>query len=361
MINILQYNVLISCPQDVEKKKYVKAIKETLEKFNKSYGKHYFVYLKSIYWKDDVFPEYGDTPQNIINKQIVNSSDLNVAVFCNRWGQPTENYGSATEEEIRKMINEKKNVFLYFIHSKAYPEDTDLNQLQCIETFKREYAQKGIYSEVEDNINNFKERLLSSVSNFFDTQQDNIKAELDRDWDHIIEDYEIQFKYMDEKHTSIICTKTFIIKALINDYQFLSDRYGWKGDSEILSVDGADIVDIDSENNPYKVYTVKFDRPLSKNEVTKITVKIRLDNTQKVDPCYLSYSPNIPIKSLTLHTEFYPSNVSNVRKTAYEIFDGISGRSPVETGNLEIIDNRIKYTFDSLQRTKRYSLKWVLK
>lgn len=359
MRHIIQYDVLISCPSDVERKKYVKAIKEVLETFNNLYEKNYNVHLKSVYWREDGYPEHGDTPQNIINKQIVSSSDINIAVFCSRWGQSTDNYGSATEEEIRKMIAQEKHIFLYFIKCKDYPEDIDRDQWDQIQSFKKEYAKEGIYSEVNDNLKTYKEKLLQNLHNYFEDNKAEIKLALNRDWDHIIKNYEIEFSYKDKNRSTIICTKIFEIEALVNDFQFLTDRYGWKSSSSVISVQGGKIIDIDDENNPFYAYTVKFNRPLNKGDTLKVKVCIELDNTNHRDPCYLSYSPNVPVNTLTLSTLFF--DVNDVENTAFEIFEGTSGRSPVEHATLNFINNRIQHTFINPIHERRYTLKWRFK
>lgn len=67
-------------------------------------------------WETAAVPTYGDHPQHIINKQILERSDLLVALFWTRIGSPTPSASSGTIEEIREFVRLKgpKRVMLYF-------------------------------------------------------------------------------------------------------------------------------------------------------------------------------------------------------------------------------------------------------
>ncbi|WP_353622123.1 hypothetical protein [Halocella sp. SP3-1] len=61
-----------------------------------------------MHWETSAFPESGKRPQALLNKQIVNDSDAAIAIFWTRFGTPTEEYDSGTEEEIEKMLKSDK-------------------------------------------------------------------------------------------------------------------------------------------------------------------------------------------------------------------------------------------------------------
>ena len=116
MRDLVQFDVLISCPSDIENRGFINTIKDIVYNFNTNYGFKIGVSIRILYWKDSSYPEYGDTPQDIINRQIVDNADAVIAVFGNVFGTATSRYGSGTEEEIEKMISSGKQIFLSLIH-----------------------------------------------------------------------------------------------------------------------------------------------------------------------------------------------------------------------------------------------------
>jgi hypothetical protein len=64
-------------------------------------------------WDLDVHPETGDRPQEIIDRQIVDTLQ-SVRVFWHRIGTPSGVAQSGTIEEIERSVDRKKPVFLYF-------------------------------------------------------------------------------------------------------------------------------------------------------------------------------------------------------------------------------------------------------
>ena len=144
---ITEYDLLISCPGDVEA--FVDDIEKAINKFNKLSGENNHIRISSKYWKRDSFPQMGDKPQNIINRQLVNDCDMAIAVFWTRFGTPTDKYGSGTEEEIESMISSGKQVFLYFLNKPCPPSEYSPD-FEDVKKFREKCEQKGIYNEVSD-------------------------------------------------------------------------------------------------------------------------------------------------------------------------------------------------------------------
>lgn len=125
--DIKVYDLLISCPSDVSE--YVEMLEKEINHFNNLFGRKNDIIVRTRYWSRDSYSGFGNQPQELLNKQIVDSSDMAVGVFWTRFGSPTENYGSGTEEEIERMLSEGKQVFLYFLDKPLSPSKTDLEQL----------------------------------------------------------------------------------------------------------------------------------------------------------------------------------------------------------------------------------------
>ena len=96
------------------------------------------------HWSTDSFPESGDKPQELLNKQIVRECDAAVAIFWTRFGTATDNYGSGTEE-IEEMLSADKQVFMYFLEAPVIPSNIDIEQYEKVQEFKERYKDRGIF------------------------------------------------------------------------------------------------------------------------------------------------------------------------------------------------------------------------
>lgn len=159
-----QYDLLISCPSDVIQE--LNIIKETVETFNNLWGSVNNVRIETHHWSTDSFPKSGDKPQKILNDQFVLSCDAAVAVFWTRFGMPTDEYGSGTEEEVEELIKSGKQVFLYFSDCPANPSTIDHDQYKKILAFREKYKNKGLYGAYS-NLDDFKKDFLNHLSIYF--------------------------------------------------------------------------------------------------------------------------------------------------------------------------------------------------
>ena len=141
------YDLLLSCPGDVLDLK--STVEECVKSFNSSIGEINNVRIELKHWSTDSFPQSGDKPQNILNRQFVEDCDLCVALLGIRFGTPTDNYDSGTEEEIEKMLEQDKQVFLYFVERNIDPSKIDLDQYKKVQEFKKKYTDKGVYTVVK--------------------------------------------------------------------------------------------------------------------------------------------------------------------------------------------------------------------
>ena len=146
-IGVTVYDLLLSCPGDVLDLKGI--IDACVKSFNASIGEANNIRIELKHWSTDSFSQSGDKPQSILNRQFVDDCDLCVALLGTRFGTPTDHYDSGTEEEIEKMLEQNKQVFLYFIERNVDPSNIDLEQYKKVQEFKNKYTDKGVYKVVK--------------------------------------------------------------------------------------------------------------------------------------------------------------------------------------------------------------------
>ena len=139
--NVTQYDLLISCPGDI--KEEIEIINRTVQKFNDQFSDTLCISIRARHWSKNSYPQSGGKPQALLNEQFVKKCDAAVALFWTRFGTPTDEYGSGTEEEIEIMLDAGKQVFLYFSEKPNPPSQTDWEGYQKIQAFKQKY--NGIY------------------------------------------------------------------------------------------------------------------------------------------------------------------------------------------------------------------------
>lgn len=108
--SVTLYNLLISCPGDVRDE--VTLIEAAVDEFNELYADPLGITIKTRHWSKSSYAQSGGKPQALLNEQFVNKCDAAVAIFWTKFGSPTDEYGSGTEEEIEIMLQSGKQVFM---------------------------------------------------------------------------------------------------------------------------------------------------------------------------------------------------------------------------------------------------------
>ena len=162
--NITQYELLISCPGDI--KDELQVINRCVDRFNEMYSKALNITIITRHWSKSSYSQSGDKPQNILNEQFVDDCDAAVAIFWTRFGTPTDQYGSGTEEEICKMLDSGKQVFMYFSDVPVSPANMQSDQYKKVCDFKDKYKDKGLYFTY-NSVDNFENLFFAHLSKHF--------------------------------------------------------------------------------------------------------------------------------------------------------------------------------------------------
>ena len=162
--SVTLYNLLISCPGDI--KEEVNIIKSSVEEFNELYAEPLGITIKTRHWSKSSYAQSGGKPQALLNEQFVDKCDAAVAIFWTRFGSPTDEYGSGTEEEIERMLRSGKQVFMYFSDKPISPSQMNDEGYKKIQAFREKYKDRGIYFSYSSD-DEFKKLFFAHLSMYF--------------------------------------------------------------------------------------------------------------------------------------------------------------------------------------------------
>ena len=166
--NITQYDLLISCPGDVQDE--IRLIEETVNQFNTQFSDTLEIAIRTKHWSKDSYAQSGGKPQALLNKQFVNDCDAAIAIMWTRFGTQTDEFGSGTEEEIENMLSSGKQVFMYFSDKPLPPSLQNPDEYAKVQRFREKYKSKGIYF-VYSSDDEFKKLFFAHITQYFLTQK----------------------------------------------------------------------------------------------------------------------------------------------------------------------------------------------
>lgn len=162
--SVTLYNLLISCPGDVRDE--VTLIEAAVDEFNELYADPLGITIKTRHWSKSSYAQSGGKPQALLNEQFVNKCDAAVAIFWTKFGSPTDEYGSGTEEEIEIMLQSGKQVFMYFSDKPISPSQMNDEGYKKIQAFREKYKDRGIYFTYSSD-DEFKKLFFAHLSRHF--------------------------------------------------------------------------------------------------------------------------------------------------------------------------------------------------
>ncbi|NMA48393.1 MAG: hypothetical protein GX947_01255 [Tissierellia bacterium] len=166
--NVIQYDLLISCPSDIRNE--LTSIDETVQEFNEMYSDTLGISIRTKHWRKSSYAQSGGKPQALLNDQFVKNCDAAVALLWTRFGTPTDEYGSGTEEEIEIMLGSGKQVFMYFSDKPLPPSQQNVEEYIRVQAFKEKYKDKGIYFAYSSD-DEFKKLFFAHLSKHFLTEK----------------------------------------------------------------------------------------------------------------------------------------------------------------------------------------------
>lgn len=141
-------------------------IETAVDEFNELYAEPLGITIKTRHWSKSSYAQSGGKPQALLNEQFVNKCDAAVAIFWTRFGSPTDEYDSGTEEEIEIMLRSGKQVFMYFSDKPIPPSQMNEEGYEKVQAFRDKYKDRGIYFTYSSD-EEFKKLFFAHLSMYF--------------------------------------------------------------------------------------------------------------------------------------------------------------------------------------------------
>lgn len=182
------YKIFIASPSDTAEERA--AVSKFINEWNIIHSENKGIILRDIFAEQNAYADSGKHPQKIINEQLVENSDLLVAIFKMKFGSPTDTHESGTAEEIDLAFKMEKHVMLFFFHDenmsmKEYTQHKA--DIQKINELKAKYSDKTYY-QTYNSIEDFEIKLRRSLPQLVESQfTGHPKNKEIRDWDKKIQ------------------------------------------------------------------------------------------------------------------------------------------------------------------------------
>ncbi|MHC6156551.1 hypothetical protein ACVSQB_32835 [Bradyrhizobium elkanii] len=160
--NVLR--ILIASPSDLPEER--EAAVTTVYKWNAQHAEAESAVLLPVAWETHATPRTGVRPQQAINEQLVDTSDILIGMFWTKLGTSTGVASSGTVEEIERFVSAGKPALLYFSKRPIDPGKVDPKQNRKLKAFRDatySTALGGTFDSIESLQETITRDLLSQV------------------------------------------------------------------------------------------------------------------------------------------------------------------------------------------------------
>ena len=163
------FRIFVSSPGDVVEERAL--MDEIVDSINRIDGQLLGVRLELFRWEDDVVPQIGPKPQQVVDNQTP-GYDVYVGIMSTRFGTPTGRYGSGTEKEFKGALRQWKAagapwIMFYFDDSpKDLRDSRKIEQYLKVTQFREKLQTQGIvagYTGVRGSKDSFYEKVAQHL------------------------------------------------------------------------------------------------------------------------------------------------------------------------------------------------------
>lgn len=181
----LALRLLISAPGDVPMADLA-TIRKTISQWNHNFGRSVSLTVLPVSWSEHAAAEFGERPQEILNRQIVEDADFAIALFYDRLGTPTGEAESGTAEEIKLLVEAGKSVAVLVNSSLREPlNGPALKERQRLDDHLEELRKTALVfnykheGDLVGHLNNFLSRATARFQQSVETSKSEEPEDLD--------------------------------------------------------------------------------------------------------------------------------------------------------------------------------------
>ena len=139
-------DIFISGPGDTSS--YCSSVIHSVQSWNQRNGRERGIFFNCLSWEDLVPPGIGQSGQDVINQAVGDEYDIYLGMMWSRFGSPTDNAASGTEEEFDRAIRRHKSgepirVSFLFCTADIPQEILDGFQYAKVQEFKQKAQASG--------------------------------------------------------------------------------------------------------------------------------------------------------------------------------------------------------------------------
>ena len=138
---------MIGCPSDITEE--VQRAKRIILKWSCTNAEAHQMVLLPLHWSDNSYPGVGQHPQKMLDRQLVDKSDMLVCIFGSKIGTATDTSDSGSIEEIEEHIKAGKQVMIFF-KKQGDLLHADLDHVKKLQDFRARIQNKAMWCEYED-------------------------------------------------------------------------------------------------------------------------------------------------------------------------------------------------------------------
>jgi len=141
------YRLFIAAPSDVLAERDI--VYQLVADWNAINSRFFGLAFEAVTWLTHSVPEDGARAQEILNRELVMTSDALVAIFWTRLGSPTGDSASGTVEEIERFRETGRPLALYFSDAPIPPSSVDEEQLSAVRAYRDNAFENGLRGTYE--------------------------------------------------------------------------------------------------------------------------------------------------------------------------------------------------------------------
>ncbi|MDE2660005.1 MAG: DUF4062 domain-containing protein [Acidobacteriota bacterium] len=148
--------IFLSSPSGLDAER--KVVRDVALRLNSELGEVFGIHFDVIGWETHGRPGAGSSPQDVLNRQELDATDVFIGIMWDRYGTPTGRAGSGTQEEFDRALRQRdeREIFFYFKTEPVPPHEINVDQLKKVQKFKGSMKSAGVLYWDFRNVEDFK-------------------------------------------------------------------------------------------------------------------------------------------------------------------------------------------------------------